>query len=215
MGIQVIYVFTHDSILLGEDGPTHQPVEQVAALRAVPNLLVLRPADGWETAAAWALALERREGPTAILLTRQPVPVVPRPAGCDPSLLRRGGYVLSEVAGDRPLVLIATGSEVAAAIEAQALLQAKGLGSRVVSMPCREAFLREPEEYRESVVPRGACTVVIEAAVTMGWERVAGHGALLIGVDRFGASAPWQVMQDKFGLTGRRVAEAILRFLGR
>jgi len=213
MGIQVIYVFTHDSILLGEDGPTHQPVEQLATLRAVPNLLVVRPADGWETAAAWATALERRGGPTAIVLTRQPLPVVTRPAGFDPALLRRGGYVLSETAGASPLVLIATGSEVGSALEAQSLLHGQGIGSRVVSMPCREAFLAEPEEYRNAVVPKGSRTVVIEAAVTIGWERVAGNGALLIGVERFGASAPWQVMQEKFGLTGPRVAETILRSL--
>ena len=215
MGLQVIYVFTHDSILLGEDGPTHQPVEHLAALRAMPNLVVVRPADGWETAAAWATALTRRDGPTAIVLTRQTLPVVTRPAGFDPSLLRRGGYVLSEVAGGPPLVLIASGSEVSSALEAQALLKAKEIGSRVVSMPCPQAFLKEPEDYRRAVVPPGARAVVIEAAATMGWERVAGNDALLIGVERFGASAPWQVLQEKFGLTGPRVAEAILRFLGR
>jgi len=215
MGLQVIYVFTHDSILLGEDGPTHQQVEHLAALRAMPNLVVVRPADGWETAAAWATALTRRDGPTAIVLTRQTLPVVTRPAGFDPSLLRRGGYVLSEVAGGPPLVLIASGSEVSSALEAQALLKAKEIGSRVVSMPCPQAFLKEPEDYRRAVVPPGARAVVIEAAATMGWERVAGNDALLIGVERFGASAPWQVLQEKFGLTGPRVAEAILRFLGR
>jgi transketolase len=213
MGLQVIYVFTHDSILLGEDGPTHQPVEQLATLRAVPNLLVVRPADGWETAAAWTTALERRDGPTAIVLTRQSLPVLTRPAGFDPTIMRRGGYVLSETAGASPLVLIATGSEVGSALEAQSLLHARGIGSRVVSMPCREAFLAQPEEYRNAVVPPGSRTVVIEAAVTIGWERVAGNGALLIGVERFGASAPWQVLQEKFGLTGQHVAETILRSL--
>ena len=228
MGLQVVYVFTHDSVLLGEDGPTHQPIEQIASLRAVPNLVVIRPADGWETAAAWAAALERRDGPTAIVLTRQALPPVTRPAGFDPALLRRGGYVLREVpggaatpgtvtgsGGGRPLVLIATGSEVGSAVEAQSILEQKGIGSRVVSMPCPQVFLQQSEEYRTSVVPRGARTVVVEAAVSVGWERVAGVDGLMIGVEHFGASAPWQVLQEKFGLTGPRVAEAILRFLGR
>jgi transketolase len=225
MRIQVIYVFTHDSVFLGEDGPTHQPVEQLAGLRAVPNLLVIRPADGPETAMAWAVALGRRDGPTAIVLTRQGVPPLPRPEGFSPETLLRGGYVLAEAgagAGGRtgeagagpPLVLIATGSEVAAAVEAQGLLDARGIASRVVSMPCPELFLRQPESYRLAVVPRGARTVVIEAARLVGWERVAGCDALLIGVDRFGASAPYKVIAEKLGFTGPQITERILRFLG-
>jgi transketolase len=220
MGIQVIYVFTHDSLFVGEDGPTHQPVEQVPSLRLVPNLVVVRPADGPETAAAWTLALERRTGPTAILLSRQDLPPLPRPPGFDTALLRRGGYVVSEkqgggVAGGSrsggPLVLIATGSEVGSILEAQALLEVKGIASRVVSMPCPQIYLEQDEGYRRSVVPPGARTVVVEAAVPQGWERIAGADALLIGVTRFGASAPWKILQDKYGLSGARVAEAILR----
>jgi transketolase len=238
MRLQVIYVFTHDSVFLGEDGPTHQPVEQLAGLRSVPNLAVIRPADGPETAMAWAAALQRRDGPTAIVLTRQALPPLARPGGIAPETLMRGGYVLSEsggpaaggrrgaagelaggagrtaAAGGRPLVLIATGSEVAVAVEAQGILRAKGIGSRVVSMPCPEMFLAQPEEYRRAVLPPGARIVVIEAARLLGWERVAGCAALLIGIDRFGASAPYKVIAEKLGFTGPQIAERILRFLG-
>jgi transketolase len=227
MGLQVIYVFTHDSIFLGEDGPTHQPIEQLSTLRAVHNLMVIRPADGPETAAAWAQALLRRDGPTALALSRQDLPPLERPAGFDIALLSRGGYVLRETttaataagaaagAGAASLVLIASGSEVSAAVEAQTLLLAQGVASRVVSMPCPQAFLLQPEAFRRSVIPKEAQTVVIEAASLMGWERVAGSEALMIGIDRFGASAPWKVLQDKFGLSGARVAETVLRHLGR
>ncbi len=233
---QVIYVFTHDSIFLGEDGPTHQPVEQVAGLRSVPNLRLLRPADGPETAMAWALALQRRDGPTALVLTRQALPPLRRPEAFDYQVMLRGGYVVSETApaasgspapapagpaapgassaARGPLVLIATGSEMAPAQEAQGILATKGIGSRVVSMPCPEIFLTQPEDYRRSVVPRGARTVVIEAARLQGWERVAGCEALMIGVDRFGASAPYRVLAEKFGFTGPLLADRIQRWLG-
>jgi transketolase len=228
MRIQVIYVFTHDSIFLGEDGPTHQPVEQVPGLRSVPNLLLLRPADGPETAMAWSVALQRRDGPTALALTRQPLPPLRRPDGFDHRVMLRGGYVLSEAdqgstpagpapaaAGARgPLTLIATGSEVAPAQEAQGILAAKGIAARVVSMPCPEIFLAQPEDYRRSVVPPGARTVVIEAARPQGWERVAGCDALMIGVERFGASAPYKALAEKFGFTGPLLADRIVRWLG-
>jgi transketolase len=214
--LQVIYVFTHDSVLLGEDGPTHQPVEQLQGLRMVPNLTVIRPADGPETAMAWTVALQRRDGPTALILTRQDVPPLRRMDGFRPESMLRGGYVLSESGGKAggPVVLIATGSEVAPAQEAQGLLANKGISSRVVSMPCPELFLGQPESYRHSVVPRDARTVVIEAARLHGWERVAGCEALMIGIDRFGASAPWQVIADKLGFTGPKLADRILRWLG-
>ena len=229
MGLQVIYVFTHDSFLLGEDGPTHQPIEQLPSLRTVLHLRVIRPADGPETAMAWSLALRRKDAPTALVLTRQNLPPLKRPAGLQPDLLLRGGYVLSEAIaegaggaapgsatprGAAPLVLIATGSEVATAQEAQGILAAGGLGSRLVSMPCPDLFLEQPEPYRLSVVPRGARTVVIEAARLFGWERVAGCEALLIGMERFGASAPDKVLAEKFGFTGAQIADRVRRWLG-
>jgi transketolase len=211
MGVQAIYVFTHDSIFLGEDGPTHQPIEQLAALRAIPNLVVVRPADGPETAAAWTLAIERRKGPTALVLTRQDTAVLERPANFDPSLMMRGGYILSDAGkgGAPSLVLIASGSEVGQAVEAQRLLAAAGLPCRVVSMASPQIFLAQSADYRESVVPKGARNVVIEAAVLQGWERVAGTEALFLGIDRFGASAPWKVLMEKFGFTGAQIAEKV------
>jgi len=218
MGLQVIYVFTHDSLFLGEDGPTHQPIEQLASLRTVLNLIVVRPADGPETAAAWTMALERRSEPTALVLTRQDVPVLERPAGFDPKAMLQGGYVLSESspgAPGAPLVLIASGSEVGSAVEAQRILAGKGIGSRVVSMPCFQVFLQQPEAYRHEVIPPGAKNVVIEAAALNGWERVAGTEALFIGVTRYGSSAPWKVLQEEFGFTGPKVAASILKHLGR
>jgi len=230
MGIQVIYVFTHDSVFLGEDGPTHEPIEQLPGLRAVPNLRVIRPADGPETAAAWTLALQRREGPTAIVLTRQNLPPLARPSGFSPDTLLRGGYVLGEPdpgpesakraaapagagAGQRRVVLIATGSEVATAVEAQGALAPRGIAARVVSMPCPEIFLAQPEEYRRSVLPREVPKVVVEAARPFGWERVAGCEALLLGLDRFGASAPYKVLAEKFGFTGLQIADRVERYL--
>ncbi len=227
MGLQVIYVFTHDSIFLGEDGPTHQAIEQIASLRTVPNLLVVRPADGPETAMAWALALQRQGAPTALVLTRQDLPPLPRPAGFDMKTILRGGYVVSDAApaagggaskGGSPggagsrVILIASGSEVGLAIEAQGLLSARGLGCRVVSMPCPDLFLGQSEDYRLSVLPRGTKRVVIEAARLQGWERVAGCEALLLGIDRFGASAPAKVLAEKFGFTGAQIADKVLRF---
>jgi len=217
MRLQVIYVFTHDSIFLGEDGPTHQPVEQLAALRAVPNLVVVRPADGAETAMAWTLALQRREGPTALALTRQGVPPLQRPGGFDPRAMLRGGYLLAggdAAGGKEPLVLVASGSEVACAVAARALLQGRGVESRLVSMPCPQIFLQQPEEYRARLIPRPARVVVIEAAATQGWDRIAGPDALLIGIDRFGASAPAEVLAEKYGFTGPQVADRVVKFLG-
>ena len=217
MGLQVIYVFTHDSILLGEDGPTHQPIEQLASLRTVLNLIVVRPADGPETAAAWAMALERRSEPTALVLTRQDVPVLERPAGFDPAQMMLGGYVLSETSapGASGLVLVATGSEVGPAVEAQKILLAQGIRSRVVSMPCPQVFLSQPASYRDQVIPPGSKNVVIEAAALNGWESVAGRDALFLGMRRYGSSAPWKVLQEEFGFTGPKVADSILKYLGR
>jgi transketolase len=218
MGLQVIYVFTHDSIFLGEDGPTHQAIEQIASLRAVPNLMVVRPADGPETAAAWALALGRRQGPTALVLSRQDLPPLPRPAGFRPEGLMRGGYVVAdapETGGRGPaVVLIASGSEVGPALEAGGILAGRGIGSRVVSMPCPDLFLQQEEGYRMSVLPRDTRRVVIEAARLRDWQRIAGDESLLLGIERFGASAPAKVLAEKFGFTGKAIAERVLSFLG-
>ncbi len=215
---QVIYVFTHDSIFLGEDGPTHQPIEQLASLRTVPNLLVVRPADGAETAMAWALALQRRKGPTALALTRQGLPPLERPDGFDPKTMLRGGYVVADgAAADAagPLVIMASGSEVGCAVAAGQILSQRGVAARIVSMPCPQLFMQQPEEYRLSVIPHPARTVVIEAASLQGWERIAGRAALMLGIDRFGASAPAEVLAREFGFTGELVADRILRFLGK
>ncbi len=215
-GLQVIYVFTHDSVFLGEDGPTHQPIEQVMSLRLVPNLVVIRPADARETAAAWTVALQRRGGPTALVLSRQDLPPLKRPDGFRPETMLRGGYILSEAGPGRraPVILIATGSEVAPAVEAQGILAGQGVGSRVVSMPSLELFMQQPEADRRAVVPPDAPTVVIEAGRTHGWERVAGIDALMIGLDRFGASAPYKVLAEKFGFTGPQIADRVRRWLG-
>ena len=221
--LQTIYVFTHDSVFLGEDGPTHQPVEQLPGLRLVPNLAVVRPADGPEVAMAWALALGRKDAPTALVLTRQDLPPLARPASFSPDVMFRGGYVLSEASGQggsasgasagsrpaagAPVVILASGSEVAPAQQAQEILAAKGIGSRVVSVPCPSLFLDQPEEYRRKVVPPGARSVVVEAARLHGWERLAGSEALMIGIDRFGASAPYEAIAEHLGFTPEKVAE--------
>jgi transketolase len=193
-------------------------VEQIGGLRMVPNLAVVRPADGPETAMAWTLALERRGGPTALILTRQPVPPLQRPAGFDPRLMFRGGYVVSEPpapAGGAPVVLIGSGSEVAPCVEAAAVLSSKGVPARVVSMPAPDIFLEQPDAYRRAVLPEGARPVVVEAARLHGWARVVGRDALFLGVDRFGASAPYKVLAEKFGFTGSQVAGRVLGWLGR
>jgi transketolase len=201
----VIYVFTHDSIGLGEDGPTHQPIEHLASLRAMPHLDVFRPADAHETAAGWRLALERRDGPTALVLTRQPLPVLDAAAGAG---ARRGGYVLWDSGAPR-VILIGTGSEVHIALDAARTLAAEGLGVRVVSMPCLELFERQPEAYREAVLPASlTARVAVEAGAPFGWDRYVGpHGAVL-ALNRFGASAPYQTIYRELGLTPAAVAAA-------
>jgi transketolase len=210
--LQSIYVWTHDSIFLGEDGPTHQPIEQLTALRAIPNLHVVRPADGLETAAAWAHALERRDGPTAIVLTRQKLPKVPR-ASSDPEQLFRGGYVVHDAPGAK-VTVVATGSEVGTAQAALALLAAKGILARLVSMPCLACFEAQPASYRDAVVPPGHRVAVVEAARGLEWWRLAGKDGLVLGIDRFGASAPEKALAPEFGFTPGQVAEKIERWLG-
>jgi transketolase len=209
-GLQSIFVFTHDSVYLGEDGPTHQPVEHYWALRAIPNLDFVRPADALECAAAWVHALERKHGPTAIALSRQNVPVLARAEGFDPRLMLRGAYVLDDAAGADPAaVVIATGSEVAAAVEAKKLLGGEGARLRIVSAPCWDAFLREDDAYRQSVLPSGVPRAVVEIGVSHPWRAVVGETGLVIGLDRFGASAPWETIREELGHTPRAVADKI------
>ena len=209
--LQVIFVWTHDSVGVGEDGPTHEPVEHVAALRAIPNLDVIRPGDANEAAAAWACAIERRNGPTALSLTRQKVPVLAGTAEAARDGVAKGGYVLRDASGDaaRPdLILIATGSELQLAVGAGDTLEAQGIRTRVVSLPCWERFERQDASYREGVLPRAARKrVVVEAESPFGWERYAGDEGAIIGIDHFGASAPVGDIMRHFGFTIERVAE--------
>jgi transketolase len=207
MGAGVVYVMTHDSIGLGEDGPTHQPVEHLAALRAIPGLYVCRPADAVETAECWALALHRRDAPSLLALTRQALPLLRR----EPSpgnLSARGAYVLAEAEGGRrQMTLLATGSEVSIAVAARDALAKDGIHAAVVSMPCWELFEREPQEYRDRVLGR-APRVAVEAAVQFGWDRWLGPNGAFIGMQSFGASAPGEALYPHFGITAERVADA-------
>ena len=213
MGIQAIYVFTHDSIFLGEDGPTHQPVEQLWALRWIPHLEVWRPADGPETAIAWAAALRRAKAPTALALSRQKLPALPRPSGVDAAAIAKGGYVLVR-APDGALTLVATGSEVGLAVEAARRLGVAGRPARVVSMPCVERFLVQDERWRDSVLHPGAPVVTIEAGRTTPWSAVTGERrALHLGIDRFGASAPAADLAKHLGFTPESVVERITEWL--
>ncbi len=204
-----IWVYTHDSVLLGEDGPTHQPIEQLASLRAMPNLWVVRPADAGETAEAWEMALNRTDGPTCLILTRQGLPVMDRTG--KEGLAHRGGYVVRD---GSDAVLVATGSEVWVALEAAGLLEGEGVSLRVVSLPCWEAFLEQDDDYRGTVLGPGLPVASVEAASTFGWQRITGDGGLNIGIDHFGASAPWQRLAEEFGLTPQAVAGRISGWLG-
>jgi len=209
MGIRVTYVFSHDSIGLGEDGPTHQPIEHAASLRLMPNMEVWRPCDGVETAVAWAAALRRKNGPTALLLTRQNVPFVKRNSSSD---IERGGYVVSDPGRPRAVV-IATGSEVHLAVGAQALLAAEGIAVRVVSMPSTSVFDRQSEDYRKSVLPPGLPRVAVEAGVSDYWRKYVGLEGAVVGIDRFGESAPAGDLFKFFGFTPENVAKAVRSIL--
>jgi transketolase len=217
MGLQVIYVFTHDSIGLGEDGPTHQPIEQLAALRAIPNLTVIRPCDANETAEAWRMALKRKDGPVALALTRQNVPTLDREIYAPAESLSHGAYVLKEAGDSGPeAILIASGSEVTIALEAAEKLEEDGVKTRVVSMPSWELFEQQPADYRERVFPDGVkARVAIEAGISQGWHRYVGQAGEVVGIDHFGASAPFNVLYEQFGLTPDCVVEAAKRILNR
>jgi transketolase len=217
MEIPVTYVFTHDSIGLGEDGPTHQPVEQLASLRAVPNLLVLRPGDANEVAEAWKLVMQNTHGPTALVLTRQAIPTLDRSKYAPASGTARGGYVLSDPPGGKPdAILIGTGSEVALCLAAQEKLAAEGIKVRVVSMPSWEIFERQDVAYKESVLPSAvSARASVEMGSTLGWERYVGPRGKMIGMHTFGASAPLKALLKKFGFEVDDVAAAVKQLLGK
>ena len=208
MNLRVIHVFTHDSIGLGEDGPTHQSVEHVSSLRLIPHLDVWRPCDTVEAAVAWKLALERKQAPTALILSRQNLPFVPR-SDAQIADIERGGYVLSEAEGGTPQrILIATGSEIGLALAAQKILAGEGIRTRVVSMPSTEAFDRQPADYRNRVLPRDVRKVAVEAGTTALWWKYVGSDGAVVGIDRFGESAPAPKLFEFFGFTPEKVAEA-------
>ena len=215
MGLHVIYVFTHDSIALGEDGSTHQPVEQLAGLRSIPRLVAIRPCDANETAVAWRVALETRDRPVALVLTRQAVPTLDRTHFAGADGLRRGAYVLADAPGAKPqLILIATGSEVGLMVAAAQKLLAQNVPVRVVSMPSWELFDAEPQEYRDSVLsPSIGARLAIEAAASQGWHRYVGDRGDVLCVDRFGASAPGTVLLREYGFTVENVCRRALALL--
>ncbi|HEX9615685.1 MAG TPA: transketolase [Bacteroidota bacterium] len=214
MGIRPIYVYTHDSIGLGEDGPTHQPIEQLASLRSIPNITVIRPCDANETAAAWKVAIEHRSGPVALALTRQKVPLIDRKKYAPADLLSRGAYVLAETGSTPDLILIGTGSELQHALGAYEQLASEGIRVRIVSMPSWELFERQAAEYKESVFPAKVTKrLAIEAGVVQGWHRYIGASGEFIGMTRFGASAPVERLMKEFGFTAENVLEKARRLM--
>ncbi len=217
MGLRVIYIYTHDSIGLGEDGPTHQPVEHLAALRAIPGLTVFRPADANETAVAWRVALTSTKNPTALALTRQNLPIVDRTKFASAQLTERGGYVLADADGGNPeIILISSGSEVPLAMEARDLLAERGVRARVVSMPSMEIFDRQPQSYRDEVLPPTVRKrLAIEAAVAQPWYRYVGLDGDVLAMSHFGASAPYKILYEKFGFTPENIAQRAQALLAR
>ncbi|MDP1641547.1 MAG: transketolase C-terminal domain-containing protein, partial [Phenylobacterium sp.] len=208
MGARVIHVMTHDSIGLGEDGPTHQPVEHLASLRAMPNLNVYRPADAVEAAECWKLALSTPTTPSIMALSRQKVPAArTEPAG--ENLSARGAYELRAADGEAQATIFSTGSEVSIALAARDLLQARGVPTRVVSVPCWELFAAQTPEYRASVIGKAPVRAAVEAAVSLGWERFIGEDGVFIGMSSFGASAPYERLYKEFGITAQAVADAV------
>jgi transketolase len=205
-GLRTAWVYTHDSVALGEDGPTHQPVEHLAALRAIPTLTVLRPADANETAEAWRVILEDLEGPVAMALSRQDLPILE----IDRDGVGRGAYVLRPAEGEERVALVGTGAEVHTAVAGAELLAKDGIGARVVSMPSWELFTAQDQSYRDEVLPPGLPSVSVEAGVSMGWERWVDRS---VSIDRFGASAPGAEVLEKLGITGEHVAEVARELL--
>jgi transketolase len=211
MGLHVIYVFTHDSIAVGEDGPTHQPVEHLACLRAIPDLIVIRPADAAETVEAWRQAMTITDKPVALILSRQKLPILDRSQYPSARGLAKGAYVLLETNGKPDMILMASGSEVHISIQAAEILKGQGISARVVSMPSWELFERTPSEYRDQVImPNVKARVAVEAGISMGWERYIGDQGIMIGIDHFGASAPGSRVMKEFGFTAERIAQKVM-----
>jgi transketolase len=216
MGLHVIYVFTHDSLALGEDGPTHQPVEQLLGLRSIPNMTVIRPADANETATAWRLAIEHKEGPVALVLTRQNVPILSLQKYPQlPLGVRAGGYVLEHAAKNAApeITLIATGSEVHLALEAREQLETQEVRARVVSLPSWNLFNAQPSDYRAAVLPPDVPMLAIEAGTPLGWQPYVGAGMAVVGVNRFGASAPGNVLMCEYGLSLKAITDQALAMI--
>jgi len=213
MKLHTRYIFTHDSIGLGEDGPTHQPVEHLAVLRAIPDLAVFRPADANEVRECWKAAMEW-DGPAALALTRQNVPTLDRNEYASAEKSKRGAYTLREAGGGGPeVVLVATGSEVSLAIAAADVLEQEGTSVRIVSMPCWELFEQQDEDYRNGILAPGVPKVIVEAGIRQGWDRWAGSDAAFITIDRFGASAPYEVLYEKYGITAEHIVAEARRLL--
>jgi transketolase len=210
-----IWVFTHDSIGLGEDGPTHQPIEHLAALRSIPNLAVIRPSDANETSQAWRVAIQRRTGPTALILTRQALPVFDRELFSPAEGLLKGAYVLADIGDKQPeLILMASGSEVSLVVDAGQRLAAEGINVRLVSFPSWELFAAQDMDYQNSVLPHQVKSrLAVEAGVSQGWERWTGDGGAVISIERFGASAPYKVIFENFGLTVNHIIDAAQKLL--
>ena len=216
MDAHAIYVFTHDSVFLGEDGPTHEPVEHLMACRAIPHLSCIRPADANETGVAWRVAIEHK-GPVALMLTRQVLPIIDRSKYASADGLEKGAYILADAKGKTPeLILIATGSEVAPTLDAYEKLTAEGIATRLVSMPSWDLFEKQPQSYRDEVLPPSVTArLAVEAGVTFGWDRYVGSRGAVLGIDRFGASAPWKIIAEKLGFTSAHITELAHKLLGR
>jgi len=214
MSLQVAFIFSHDSIAVGEDGPTHEPVEQLMGLRAMPNLITIRPADATETVEAWKVVMENSEGPTALVFSRQDLPVLDRKTLAPADGLRRGGYVVWEAAKKNDVIIIGTGSELHIALEGARLLQDKGIMARVVSLPSWELFDAQPKKYRNEVLPPDMrARISVEAGTTVGWERYIGLDGMAIGVSCFGATGKGKVVYEKYGFSAQRVVDEALRLL--
>jgi transketolase len=214
MQLPIVHVFTHDSIGVGEDGPTHQPVEQLAALRAIPNLLVFRPCDAVETAECWQLALEAKNRPSVLALTRQNLPQLSRNF-LDTNRCTAGAYEIAPAEGKADVSIFATGSEVAIAVEGKKLLAVRGISARVVSVPCFELLMEAPEAARRAIIGDARIKVGVEAAVRQGWDAIIGSDGAFVGMTGFGASAPYKDLYKHFGVTPEAVAEAAIRKLGK
>jgi transketolase len=214
MKLPVIYVFTHDSVAVGEDGPTHQPVEHFAALRAIPGLIVVRPADATETAAAWRLAIRSTMAPVALILSRQNLPVLDRSLYPSATMLSKGAYILSDPQRTPDVILIGTGSEVCLCLEAQTLLAKKDVAARVVSMPSWELYEKTSQRYKDSVLPpKVTARVAVEAGIGLGWERYVGSTGAVIGINRFGASAPGSLVIKKYGIKASAIVSKAIKLL--